>query len=203
MCGRQFDPIRREVLEELWAGPRCGEMSDDIAGSVGSLLYEAKYLMHSDHFALHAVDLIDADQSAPAIGKPLQLHDDGNRRSNLATDARDRQSHPGHRDHLLKTLERIARRIGMYRRHRTFMTGIHRLHHIEGLFAAALADNDAIGSHAQCILYEVALAYFSFSLNVGRSGFEPSDVQLLKLQFSGVFNGNKTLFAWNEVRQGI
>ena len=87
MRGRQLDPIRRELLEELRAGPRCGEMSDDIAGSVGSFLYEAKYLMHSDHFALHAVDLIDADQSASAIGKPLQLHDDGNRRSDLATDA--------------------------------------------------------------------------------------------------------------------
>ena len=126
----------------------------------------------------------------------MQLHDESNRRGDLATDARDRQSHRSHRNHLLKTLERVARRIGVDRRHRTFVTGIHRLQHVEGLFAAALADNDAVGPHAQCILYEVALAYFSFSLDVGRSGFEPSDVQLLQLQFSGIFDGDQALFAW-------
>src|SRR5215207_7563039 len=33
--------------------------------------------------------------------------------------------------------------------HRTFMAGIHRLKHVEGLFAATLAEDDTFGTHAQ------------------------------------------------------
>ena len=66
MCGRQFDPIRRQVLEGIAGGlPVAAKWPMILPARVGSLLHEAKYLMHLDDFALHAGDLIDADQSAP------------------------------------------------------------------------------------------------------------------------------------------
>ena len=48
-------------------------------------------------------------------------------------------------------MERIARAVGVQGGHRSLMAGIHRLHHVERFRAAALADDDAIRSHAQCV----------------------------------------------------
>jgi hypothetical protein len=32
------------------------------------------------------------------------------------------------------------------------VAGVHRLQHVEGFLAAALAEDDAVGPHAQCVL---------------------------------------------------
>jgi hypothetical protein len=48
-------------------------------------------------------------------------------------------------------------RVGVNRGQRTIVTGIHRLQHIDSPRRHDLADDDAIGSHTQCVLDQVAL----------------------------------------------
>ena len=104
-----------------------------------------------------------------------------------------RHRHAGHADHLLQPLERVARRVGVDRRHRSFVAGVHRLQHVERLFAAALADDDAVGPHAQRVSHEIALADLAFALDVGGAGLQASDMRLLQLQFRGVLDGDQAL----------
>ena len=73
------------------------------------------------------------------------------------------------------------------------MAGVHGLQHVEGLLAAALAEDDAVGPHAQRVLDEIALADFAVALDVGRARFHARDVRLLQLQFGGVLDGDQAL----------
>ncbi len=86
------------------------------------------------------------------------VHDQVDRPGNLCADRRQRQFDTGHQGHDLEPREQVARRIGMRRGQRTFMAGIHGLQHIERFTAAAFADDDAIGTHAQRIAYQIANA---------------------------------------------
>jgi len=49
-------------------------------------------------------------------------------------------------------------RVGVHRSHRTFVAGVHRLQHVEGLFAAYLAQDHAVGAHTQAVDQQLALA---------------------------------------------
>ena len=51
------------------------------------------------------------------------------------------------------------------------MPGVHRLQHVEGLCAADLADDDAVGAHAQRVAHELALPDLTNSFDVGRARF--------------------------------
>ena len=73
------------------------------------------------------------------------------------------------------------------------MAGIHRLQHVECLFAAALADDDAIGPHSQRILDQIALANLALALDVGGARFQAADMRLLQLQFGGILDGDEAL----------
>ncbi len=83
------------------------------------------------------------------------------------------------------------------------MTGVHRLQHVEGFFAAALTDDDAVGPHAQRILHQLALAQLAFSFGVGGPGFQPPHVRQLQLQLRCVLDGDDALIVRNVTRQRI
>ena len=83
------------------------------------------------------------------------------------------------------------------------MARVHRLKHIEGFLAATLANYNAVWPHAQCILYQVALANFALAFGIGRPRFQPSNMQLLQLQFRGVLDRNQTFMVRNGVRESI
>jgi hypothetical protein len=68
------------------------------------------------------------------------------------------------------------------------MAGVHSLQHVECFLAAALADDDTVGSHAERILDEIALPYFAFAFHVGGACLEAANMQLLKLQFGCVLD---------------
>ena len=87
--------------------------------------------------------------------------------------------------------------------HRAFMTRIHRLKHIEGFIATALANDNAIRPHAQRVLHQVALANFAFAFGIGRPRFQPSDMQLLQLQFRCIFDRDQTLFVRDESERAL
>src|SRR5579871_4448090 len=55
----------------------------------------------------------------------------------------------------------------MARGHRPVMAGVHRLQHIERFRAADLAENDAVGAHAQRIAQQVAHGDLAAALEIG------------------------------------
>ncbi len=108
---------------------------------------------------------------ALAVGQARQLHDDADGGGDLAADRGDRHRQAGHADHLLEARDRVARGVGVDGRHRAFVAGVHGLQHVEGFLAAALAEDDAVGPHAQRVLDQLALADFALALDVGRARF--------------------------------
>ena len=62
----------------------------------------------------------------------------------------------GHRDHRVEPVERVARRVGVDRRQAAVVAGVHGLQHVQRLFAADFADDDAVGPHAQGVAHQVA-----------------------------------------------
>ena len=68
------------------------------------------------------------------------------------------------------------------------MAGVHRLQHVEGLGAADLADDDAVGPHAQRVAHQVALGDLAAAFQAGGPGFQPHHMRLLQLQFGRVLD---------------
>ena len=127
--------------------------------------------LHLQDVAFEAGDLGDRRDLALAVGEALQLHDDADRGGDLAAHRRDRHRHAGHADHLLEARDRVARRVGVDGRHRAFVAGVHGLQHVEGFLAAALAEDDAVGTHAQRVLHQLALADFAACLRRSADAF--------------------------------
>ena len=103
----------------------------------------------------------------------------------------------------LDAVQALARRVGVDGAHRSVMAGVHGLQQVEHLRAAHLADDDALGPHAQAVLDQVAHRHLAFALEVRRTGFEPDHVRLLKLQLGRVLAGDDTLVAVDEVGQAV
>ena len=83
------------------------------------------------------------------------------------------------------------------------MARVHRLQHVEGFFTAALAEDDAVGTHTQRVLHKFALTDFAFAFDIRRTRFHAADMRLLQLQFGGVFDREQTLFFRDEGRQRV
>ena len=83
------------------------------------------------------------------------------------------------------------------------MPGVHRLQHVEGLCAADLADDDAVGAHAQRVAHELALPDLTNSFDVGRARFHLHHVRLLQTQLNGVFDGDHPLVAVDMLRHRV
>ena len=73
------------------------------------------------------------------------------------------------------------------------MTGVHRLQHVQRLFAAHLTDDDAVGTHTQGVDHELALLDGALAFHVGRTRFQARHVFLPQLQFRRVFDRDDAL----------
>ena len=62
------------------------------------------------------------------------------------------------------------------------MARVHRLQHVEGLTAPALADDDPIRTHAKRVADQVANLDRAFAFNIGRPRFEADHMILPQLQ---------------------
>ncbi len=62
------------------------------------------------------------------------------------------------------------------------MAGVHGLQQVEGLGSAHLAHDDAVRTHAQAVLDEIAHGDFALPFEVGRTRLEPNHMRLLELQ---------------------
>ncbi len=60
------------------------------------------------------------------------------------------------------------------------MAGIHRLEHVQRFRATDLADDDAIGAHAQCVDHQIARENPAASLDIHRPRLHPDDVLLVQ-----------------------
>ena len=141
--------------------------------------------------------------AALAVGHALQLHDHADGGGDLAADRGDGHRQAGHADQLLEARDRLARIVGVDGRHRAFVAGVHGLQHVEGFLAAALAEDDALGPHAQRVLDQLALADFALAFDVRRPRLHARDMRLLQLQFGGVLDGDQALLLRDERRQRV
>ena len=140
------------------------------------------------HLALHAHDLADLADAAGAVAEAHEVDDDVERRGDLLPDRTEREVEAGHQRHRLEPGERVTRRVRVDGRDRALVTGVHRLEHVERLGAADLADDDAVGSHAQRVAHEVADRDLAATLDVRRAGLEREHVLLAELELLGVLD---------------
>src|SRR5688572_23500493 len=147
---RQVDCLRLQILVKRRHDTCRFDLADDDAVLNASAV-EAKELGHRDDIAFHAVYFLDAHDAPPAVLVPgnLNHHVDG-RRYLLAHNLRGKAD-PGHRHHALDAAQCIARRVRVHGRQRAVVAGVHRLQHVHSLWAADLADDDAIGPHTEAV----------------------------------------------------
>ena len=107
--------------------------------------------------------------------------------------ARSGQVEAGHEHHRLEARERVARRVRVERGQRAVVAGVHRLEHVERLAAAALADDDAVGPHAQRVEHELADRDLALALDVRGAALEPQHVVLREAQFGRVLDRDDAL----------
>ena len=163
---------KRLGLEDLWteADAEVGQLLGELRAHAGGLEVAAEAsvlvdahaeveqedVLEGDDVALHALHLGDVGDATGAVTQAGQVHDAVEGRGHLLPDGPDRQVEAGHQHEGLEAGERVARAVGVDRGDRAVVAGVHGLEHVEGLAAAALADHDAVGAHAQGVLDEVA-----------------------------------------------
>ena len=84
-------------------------------------------------------------------------------------------------------------RVGVHGGQRALVAGVHGLEHVERLAAADLADDDAVGAHAQRVADQVADGDLAVALDVRRAGLQPDHVVLRQGQLGGVLDGDDAL----------
>ena len=97
----------------------------------------------------------------------------------------------------------LVRRVRVRRGERAVVARVHRLEHVERLAAAALADDDAVGAHAERVLHEIADRVLAAALEVRRARLERDDVRLLELELGGVLDGDDALVRRDRAREHV
>ena len=92
----------------------------------------------------------------------------------LLADGAHRQVHARHQDHGLQTGQGVARGVGVQGRDRAVVAGVHGLEHVERRGVTDLADDDAVGAHAQGVLHQVTDGDGALALDVGGPRLEPA-----------------------------
>ena len=141
---RHFDAVQRQFVQNL--GPQAGR---DEAPETLLHVDPVEDVLQEDGLALHTLDLGDGVHDAGSGGSPLQLNEAANRHDDLFPNSPLRKFDASHHDHRLEPTEQLAWRVGVHRRHRSRMTGVHGLEHVERLRTTALSDDDPVGSHTQ------------------------------------------------------
>ena len=137
--------------------------------------------------------LADRHHAARSIGAADDLHDEVEGRGQLIPHRGQRQVEAGREHHHLEPAEGVDRRVGMAGRQRALVARVHGPEHVEGLGPTDLADNDAVGAHAQRVPHEVADAGGADAVGGGRPGLEPHDVVVVEPELGGVLDRDDPL----------
>ena len=89
---------------------------------------------------------------------------------------------------IVSAVQRVARAVRVDGRQAAVVAGVHGLQHVERLFAADLADDDAVGPHAEGVDDQIALLDRALALDVRRPRLEAHDVALAQHQLGGVLD---------------
>ena len=147
-------------------------------------------VLQADHVAAGSRDLADVGDAAGAVAHARDLNDEVNGRCDLRANSLLRQGDRAHHGHGLDAGDGIAGIVGMDGGDGSVVPGVHGLQHIQRLFAADLAEDDAVGPHAQRVDDELPLPNGALAFQVGRPALQAGDVLLLDLQFRGVLDGD-------------
>src|SRR5206468_4108627 len=115
---------------------------------------------------------------AVAVGEAFLLDDDLDGGGDLAADGGEGDV-GAHEDHGFEAADGVGGGVGVEGGHGAGVAGVHGLEHVDGFVAAAFADDDAVGSHAEGVADEVAGGVLALALGVGGFGFQRDDVLLL------------------------
>ena len=83
------------------------------------------------------------------------------------------------------------------------MAGVHRLQHVEGFRAAHLADDDAVGAHAERVAHELALRHRADAFDIGRACLHLHNMRLLQPQLDRVLDRDDALAVVDAARDGV
>ena len=145
----------------------------------------------------------DLGDPAGAVGVPGELDDDVDGAVDLVLQRLEGDLDLGHGGEGLQPHQRVLGAVGVHGGQRAVVAGRHRLEHVEGLAAADLADDDAVGAHAQRVADQVADGDLALALDVRRAGLQPDDVLLLELEFGGVLDGDDALVLRDQPGEGV
>ena len=91
----------------------------------------------------------------------------------------------------------------MRRRQRALVTRVHRLEHVERLAPAALADDDAVGAHAEGVHDEIPDRVPALALHVRGASLERDDVGLPEAELRRVLDRDDSLRLRNVAREHV
>ena len=187
-----------EFREELGL-QACGlEAADGFAVFIKSLLHVAEKVLEDDDVAFHLLYFSDVGDFTRTVLDTGLVNDEIDSRRDLAADGADRQFEAAHEHHGFHTGQHIAGAIRMGSGEGAVVAGIHGLQHVQRFTATDFADDDAVRSHTEGILHQVADGDGAFAFDVRRARFQGHHVGLLKTKFSGVFDGDDTFIAGDE-----
>ena len=196
-------PGRRQAIRALRPDAGGAEAAEHLAVRRHAGALEQEDVLHGDHVVLHAGELGDRRDPAGAVRQARDLDDQVDGRGDLLAHGALRQLQAGHRHHRVEAVERVARAVGVDRRQAAVVAGVHGLQHVQRLGAADLADDDAIGPHAQRVDDQVALLDRALALDVRRPGLEADDVALPQHQLGGVLDGDDPLAFRDEAGEHV
>src|SRR5215218_11055349 len=109
-----------------------------------------------------------------AGGGALQVDDGADAASDKAADDIEAGARGG-QGHGLEAGRDLLGAAGVQRGHEPVVAGVGGLEHVQDLWAADLADHDAVGTHAQGVADQLAERHLAAAFDVGRARFEPDD----------------------------
>ena len=121
-------------------------------------------------------DLDHLGDAAAATPTAPDVHHDVERRLDGSRTAPEREVTAALEHHDLQPPQRVERAVGVARGERAVVAGAHGHHHVEGLRPTDLADDEAIGPHAQRSPHEIADGHLAGALGAARPGLQPHDV---------------------------
>ena len=87
--------------------------------------------------------------------------------------------------------------------HRTVVTGVEGLEHVERFHTADFADDDPIGPHAQRRPHERSHPHTAGALGVRWPRFEPDDVRLREPELGGLLDRDDAFGGWDRAGERV
>src|SRR5262249_48595840 len=153
--------------------------------------------------AVQAEHLGDALHAPGAVAHAHQLDDDVQGRGHLHPSDVDRQRHVAHQAQGFQTDGGVARGVGVDGGQGAGVAGQHRLDQVQRLAAADLADDDAVGPHAQRVHEQVADGDLAVAVGPRRLGLEVDGVRLVELELGRVLDDDDALVVGDGGGQGV